>query len=106
MLTKYEIYRMRGSHQQIKLIGEHGSQSFVEFIGKRKKLKWVNTADIMMTLPAKNRWMRPWVDGDVCYSFFRWFFGSKVERALMRTFLILSIAYITFQTLRYVFDLS
>lgn len=106
MLKKYEIYRMRGSHQQIKLIGEHGSQSFVEFIGKRKKLKWVNTADIMMTLPAKNRWMRPWVDGEVCYSFLRWFFGSKVERALMRTFLILSIAYITFQTLRYVFDLS
>lgn len=104
MLTKYGIYRMRGSHQKIELLGEHGNQAFVKFVTE-KKFKWVDTSDVMMPLPEKNRWMRPWVDGDVMYSFFRWLFSDKVERKMMIALLVCLSIFVIIQIIRHVFGL-
>lgn len=100
-MKKGEVMRMRGSHRLCTLIVEDGNQWLVDFDGKKK---WVRTEDLMLPIEEGNKWMRPFVDHDVLYTFFRWLLSDTMERRIQIAVALILTSFVIFQAVRYVFS--
>lgn len=99
-----DVRRLRGSNRIVTIVGESGKDVQVRtFSGV---YRWVRRDDLMMPIADGCKWMRPWVDGDVLYTFFRWFFSPKMEKRFFHVTITLLIAYVTFKVLLNLFDLA
>ena len=99
-----DIRRLRGSHRTVTIVAESGKDVQVKtFSGI---YRWVRRDDLMLPISENVKWMRPCVDGDVLYTFFRWFFSQKMEKRFFHVTITLLIAYVTFKVLLNLFDLA
>ena len=98
-----DVRRLRGSHRMVTIVAESGHDVQIRtFSGI---YRWVRRDDLMMPISDGVKWMRPFVDGDVLYTFFRWFFSPKMEKRFFNVIIALIIAYITFSILMSLFGL-
>ena len=100
-MKKGDLFRMRGSHRPCIFCGSNGDWSQVDFNGVRR---WVKTNDLMQPIAEGSRWMRPWVDGDVLETFFKWLFSDKNEKRIQWVVGVAVAVFILIQIVRYVFS--
>ena len=102
-MKKGDVRRLRGSHRLVTIVSEGEKEVQIRTFSGIYRL--VKREDLLMPISYGCKWMRPFVDGDAMYTFFKWFFSEKNERRIFKFTIILIVSYITFNIFLSVFNL-